>query len=155
MKKILYNLFLLFAVFSLSSCLDSNLDDLPEYEEADITSVSAVRYRYITDEKSPASGENIVEEVDLGYTADINADRREVKIKVTKPGSFPADQVNNLSKSNLVVVVSLSTAARIAPLDGSPKLGVPADWSSAHRYVVTAATGTQKEWTIEVVSLTK
>lgn len=155
MKKILYKLFLLVAVLSFTSCLDANLDELPVYEEADITSVSAVQYRYISDQKSPASGENIVEEVNLGYTGDINAESATVKIKVTKPETFPADQVNNLSKSNLVVVVTLSTAARLTPADGSPKLGVPADWSKAHKYIVTSASGVKKEWTIEVVSLTK
>ncbi len=155
MKKILYKLFLLFAVLSFSSCLDANLDELPVYEEADITSVSAVQYRYISDQKSPASGEYIIEEVNLHYTVDVDSDKGTVRIKVTKPETFPADQVNNLSKSNLVVVVTLSTAARLTPVEGSPKLGSPADWTSAHKYIVTSASGKKKEWTIEVVSLTK
>lgn len=155
MKKILYKLFLLFVVLSFSSCLDSNLDELPVYEEADITSVSAVQYRYLSDKKSPASGEFIVEEVNLQYTGDIDADHGTVKIEVEKPSTFPAAQVNNLSKSNLVVVVTLSTAARLTPAEGSPILGVPADWSKAHKYIVTSASGKKKEWTIEVVSLTK
>lgn len=155
MKKILYKLLSLVIVLSFSSCLDANLDELPVYEEADITSVSAVQYRYISDQKSPASGENIVEEVNLGYTGDINPESATVKIKVTKPETFPADQVNNLSKSNLVVVVTLSTAARLTPVEGSPKLGAPADWTTAHKYVVTSASGKKKEWTIQVVNLTK
>ena len=155
MKKYLYKLVLLFTVLAFSSCLNSNLEDLPEYEDADITSVSAVQYRYISDQKSPASGENIVEEVNLGYTGDIDPESATVKIKVTKPRTFPADQLNNLSKSNLVVVVTLSTAARMTPVSGSPKLGVPADWTKAHKYMVTSASGKKKEWTIEVVSLTK
>lgn len=155
MKNFLYNLFLLFSLLSFSSCLDSNLDDLPEYEEADITSVSAVRYRYITDQKSPASGENIVEELDISYTSAINNDRGEIKINAKIPTDFPKDQINNLSKSNLLVAVTLSTAARLIPVEGSPRLGVPADWSKANKYIVTSASGKQKEWTIEVVSLTK
>lgn len=155
MKKILYKLFLLFTVLSFSSCLKSNLDELPVYEEADITSVSAVQFRYLSDKKSPASGEYIVEEVNLHYTGDIDVDNATVKIKVKKPDTFPTVQEDNLSKANLVVVVTLSTAARLTPAEGSPKLGVPADWSKTHKYIVTSASGKKKEWTIEVVSLTK
>ncbi len=155
MKKILYSLILLFTTFSFTSCLDSNLDDLPEYGDADITSVSAVNYRYFSDEKSPVSGEPIVEEVNLEYTADIDAKKGEIKIKVTKPKDFPENQEDKLSKSNLVVIVSLSTAARLQPLEGSSKLGVPSDWNKVNSYVVTSASGQQKNWSIEVISLTK
>ena len=37
MKKIIYSLFLTFMMVSFSSCLTGGLEDLPEYEEADIT----------------------------------------------------------------------------------------------------------------------
>ena len=46
MKKIFYSLLLILSVISLSSCLEGNLDELPLYEEAEIASVSTVRYRY-------------------------------------------------------------------------------------------------------------
>lgn len=72
MKKILYCLTLVFSALLFSSCLKGGLEDLPEYEDAEITSVSAVRYRYMTDEKSPASGEYLVKEVDLTFDADID-----------------------------------------------------------------------------------
>ena len=45
MKKILYCLTLVFSALLFSSCLKGGLEDLPEYEDAEITSVSAVRYR--------------------------------------------------------------------------------------------------------------
>ena len=54
-----------------------------------------------------------------------------------------------------MVAVGLSTAARISPLNGSPTLGVPGDWSKPNTYVVDAANGTRKNWTIEVMSLMK
>ena len=69
MKKVIYNLLLTLMMFSFTSCLTSGLDELDVYDGADITSVSAVAYRYISDEKSPASGQNIVKEVNLTFTS--------------------------------------------------------------------------------------
>ena len=44
--------------------------------------------------------------------------------------------------------MDLSTAARITPLNGAPKLGNPGDFSAKEfKYQVTAADGTKKEWT--------
>ena len=51
--------------------------------------------------------------------------------------------------------VNLSTAAVIAPQDGAPTLGTPGDFSTTRRYVVTAANGTKKDWTIQVTALNK
>ena len=155
MKKILYCLTLVFSALLFSSCLKGGLEDLPEYEDAEITSVSAVRYRYMTDEKSPASGEYLVKEVDLTSDADIDSESGSVKIKVSVPSEFPAGELGNLSTSNLVVAVSISTAARMSPVGDSSQLGVPADWSKLNRYVVQAANGNKKDWTIEIVEFNK
>ena len=54
MKRTVFNLLLMVMMFSFTSCLTGGMDELPEYEDANITSVSAVRYRYISDEQSPA-----------------------------------------------------------------------------------------------------
>ena len=80
MKKMVYNLLLIMTMISLSSCLTGGLDELDVYDGADITSVSTVRYRYITEDKSPASGQNIVKEVELTYTSEIDTDAAIVKI---------------------------------------------------------------------------
>lgn len=155
MKQILYSLTLIFSVLLFSSCLKGGLEDLPEYEDAEITSVSAVRYRYITDEKSSASGEYIVKEVDLAFNAEVCSDQGSVKIKVSVPSEFPIEELDNLSTSNLVVVVSISTAARLTPIGESTKLGIPGDWSRLNSYVVQAANGNKKNWSIEVIELNK
>ena len=155
MKKIFYSLLLILSVISLSSCLEGNLDELPLYEEAEIASVSTVRYRYISDEKSPSSDEFLVKEVDLSYTSDIDSNAGIVNIYVTISEEFPTDQLNKLSKKELVIAVALSTAARMMPTNGSPKLGIRGDWSKANTYVVEAAGGKKKDWIIEVVSLEK
>lgn len=156
MKKVIYNLFLMMALLSLSSCLTSGLEDLPVYEEAEITSVSAVRYRYISNETSPASGQNIVKEVNMTYTSEIDSETATVKISVTTPENFPESELANLStSSNLLVSVGLSTAARLTATNGSPDLGKPGDWSKPNTYTVEAANGKKKDWTIEIVSLKK
>lgn len=155
MKSVIYNLFIMSFMILFSSCLTSGLEELDVYEGADITSVSTVRYRYITDEKSPASGEFIVKEVDLSYTSNIDVEAGKVQIFVTVPDGFPESELANLSKSNLLIAVALSTAARLSPLDGAPLLGVPGNWESPNLYLVEAADGTKKNWTIEVASLEK
>lgn len=156
MKKTVYNLFLMMVMISFSSCLTSGLDDLEVYEDAEITSVSAIRYRYISDEVSPASGQNLVKEVNMTYTSEINADAATVKISVTTPENFPESELNNLSTSaNLLVSVGLSTAARLSATNGSPDLGKPGDWSKPNTYTVEAANGKKKNWTIEIISLKK
>lgn len=151
MKKVLYSLFLLLAVVSLSSCLNSGLEDLPEYSDADILSVSRVEYRYVSDEIAPSSGQQLVKNVSLGQSSNINKENSTLTINVNIPDNFPAAERPNLSASALVVSLNISTAARIAPIEGSAVLGVPADWSKANKYIITAADGTQKEWTITLV----
>lgn len=155
MKRIFYSLLLIMSTISFSSCLKGDLEELPLYEEAEITSVSTVRYRYVSDEKAPESDDFLIKEVDLSYTSDIDSKTGAVKIYATVPAEFPAKELNNLSRSELVIAVALSTAARLAPTNNSPKLGVPGDWSKENTYVVQAAAGSKKNWTIEVVSLKK
>lgn len=53
MKKYSYLLFLSI-LFTLSSCLTGGLEDLPEFEENEISGVQRVEYRYISDEVSNA-----------------------------------------------------------------------------------------------------
>lgn len=64
MKKYSYLLFLSI-LFTLSSCLTGGLEDLPEFEENEISGVQRVEYRYISDEVSNASGQQIVKKSNL------------------------------------------------------------------------------------------
>lgn len=141
--------------FFLPSCLEGGLEDLPEYDDANITSVSAVQYRYVTEDKHPASNENIVRDLDLQYKADLDESAGVIKISVHVPKDIDASIAKDISRQKLVVVVNLSTAARLFPLNGSTKLGVPGDWSKVNSYEVIAASGAKKEWIIEVFELTK
>ena len=64
------------------------------------------------------------------------------------------NQKADVNINNIVVAVDISTASVMQPVEGAPKLGVPADWSSPHKYLVKAANGQTKVWTISV-TLTK
>lgn len=157
MKKYSY-LLLLFLFISMTSCLKSGLDDLPEFEENDITGVQRVEYAYISDEISPASGQKITKYVELGNTTTIDTQARTVKISVTVPAasaSFPQTEHDKCAKSNISVMISISTAARVTPVGNAPKMGVAGDWSKPNKYLIIAANGAESEWTVEVTDFTK
>ena len=156
MKKVIYNLFFVCLVFSLSSCLKSGLEDLPEYEDANITTVSGVFHRYYSDEIEPSTGQPRIKDAGLTVgNSRISNDDCTVKMTLTLPGDFPESEKSKLSLNKIVMIVGLSSAARISPIGDSPRLGVPGDWSKENKYEVIAADGSKKVWTIHVESLTK
>ena len=154
-----YSYLLLFSfLFLFTSCLKSGLEDLPEFEENNITGVQRVEYRYISDEISGTSGQNIVKYVELSRNVKVDKDAKTVVITATVPAAstaFPESARNKCNKSNISVMISVSTAARVSPVGDAPKLGLPGDWSKPNKYIVTAANGDKKEWTIEVTDLVK
>ena len=152
MKSLKYIIIAAVTALFCSSCLESNLKELDVYSGAEIAS-AAVYYRYIDNSVTfPLSGSHAVKQATL--TVSSKAEGNNFYITASVPGGFPESERSKLSLSNLVVAVNISTAAVIAPASGSPALGTPADWSSPHKYIVTAADGTKKEWTI-AVTLTK
>lgn len=150
MKSLKYILIAAAAALSFSSCLESNLKELDVYDGADITS-AYIYYRYVDQSTTfPLSGAHAVKQSTLTIKSDIDAKAGTCKIAASLPSNFPAEETGKISTNLLVVAVQLSTAAVISPTGGSPRLGVPADWSKPHTYVVEAANGTRKEWTISV-----
>lgn len=150
MKRYIYSLFTaIVAMFTLSGCLSHGLDELDTYDGADITGLQGIYYRYIDESSTnPGSGEHKVCQVTLARAISIDKENCLVELLFQEPSNFPADQLPYLSASNLVVVLNISTAATIEPIDGAPRLGVPGDWSKANQYKVTAANGDSKIWTV-------
>ena len=149
MIKLVKNSLLLMLVLVCSSCLKGNLEDLPAFEEANITDVKFdFRYKDPTDEW--INGEPIVKVVTLTVGDKvINTEAGTITCTVTVPaadGPFTEAIRNTVALTNLAV---------IAPQDGAPTLGTPGDFSTTRRYVVTAANGTKKDWTIQVTALNK
>lgn len=141
----------IFAMVTLSGCLEHGFEDLDTYENADITSIQGVYYRYTTSDVNPGSGENKVMQATLSRSNyQKNDEAGTVSVTVSPASNFPADQLANLSSTNLVVVLNISTAAVIEPIEGAPRLGAPGDRSKPNRYRITAADGTKKDWTVTV-----
>jgi len=156
MKKIKILVLLISSVFCLSSCLHYKLDDLKLYGDANITSIQGVQYRYIGTNINPVNGEAFVEYVTMNESnVKIDNDSATITFEVSKPANFPASEESKLSQNCLVVYVQLSTAARCEPVEGAPALGVPGDWSKPNKYLVTAADGTTKVWTLSISKFTK
>ena len=146
MKRYIFSFFAtILSVICLTGCLTHGIDDPDDvYDGADITSLQGVYYRY----KDVVDGETIVKQVRLAQAADIDTEENTMEILCQANASFPTDQLSNLTTSELVVVLNISTASVIEPLDGAPALGVPGDWSKPNKYQVTAANGQKKIWTV-------
>lgn len=148
MKKIFNLLACLVLALVATSCLKSNLEPLPNAQDADILSVHGVSFRWITNVKDPASGENKVQQASLTQKSSIDKAQATVTINASIPNGFPADQLSAVEASKLIVTVNLPTACRATPMEGAPALGVSGDWSQPRKYLLTAADGTTKVWTI-------
>ena len=135
------------AVFS-TSCLDSNLEELELHSGCDISSGEAY-WRYYGTEVIPGSGEVKVHQVRLPRAVSADAENCIFKIRYTTT-SLNAEQAALFTEANVVVQVTISTAATIKPIGDAPKLGIPGDWTKDNQYEVTAADGTKKTWTIIV-----
>ena len=153
MKKFL-NIFaaLLLAVVS-TSCLKHDLEELDVYSGCDITRVDCA-YRWKTGEIHPGTQSEKVNQVYVSaysrtYVTDESDPSRGVcTIRYSKT-NIP-EQYRSVAETEMVVYVTLSTAAVMKPINGAPALGIPADWTADHEYEVTAADGTKKIWKIVV-----
>lgn len=151
MKAIKYLLTALVIAMTCSSCLMANLRELDTFKGNNITSAFAY-YRYVDESITfSLSNSHAVKQAEFTVSNDIDADAGTCIITASLPSNFPADQVDKVSAKELVIAVQISAAAVIAPTAGSPALGTPADWSTPHKYIVTAANGDTKEWTITVI----
>lgn len=148
MKKLINILFTLLLAVVATSCLENGLEELDTYTDCDITS-GEIYWRYYGTDVIPGSGETQVKQVRLARAVEQDADNNTFYIRYVT-GNLPADQVGAFTTSKVVIAVTISTAAVIKPIDGSPVLGVPGDWSKPNKYEVTAANGDKKVWTIVV-----
>ena len=154
MKILKFIIAMFVMALSCTSCLESNFEELDTYDGNDITAGYAW-YRYKGDNKLNASGEQQVIQKQLqrtGQVIDNEAATCALQFKV--PTNFSDAEKNGVNINNIVVAVEISTAAVMTPVEGSPKIGVPADWSTPHKYSVKAADGKTKIWTVSV-TLTK
>lgn len=142
----------------LTSCLTAGLDELPAFEEAEITDVT-FEYRYKDPSSTWIDGEQNVKWVSLPVqNRVIDSGAGTVTCTLTVPAAnatFTESIRAQVSLSSIAGKFYISTAAGIAPLEGAPTLGVPGDFSSPRKYRVTAADGTTKTWTVHVTGLNR
>lgn len=136
----------------LTSCLTAGLEDLPAYEDADIKSFK-FEYRWFD------TANNQMQVTQMAVKAAIDKEALTVKCSVTVPkagSTLPEAERAKVSEKNLVGYCDISIAATIAPVSGSPKLGMIQDWSGEKQYVVKAADGkTEKLWTVSITEFKK
>ena len=156
MKKIFSIVAVMVMALLPTACLDANLDDIESYHGHEVTGVYGVYHRYIDEDDTIAgSGEPAVQQVQLSSSnVQIDAEAGTVTFDVALPSGLPASQVGKVSKKSLVVSLNISTASVVTPVDGSPALGVPADWTKPNKYKVTAADGSSQVWTVSVANFT-
>ena len=143
MKKLINTVLLLFLIGTVSSCLKSGLDDLEAYNEAEITNLN-FEYRWWDEAKDQMAVKT------LNIEKQISKDDNLITCKLTVPtasGSFTDAVRQNVSLSNLIAYIDLSTAARIMPLNGAPKLGSPGDFS-AKEFKYQVIDGVSKQFAI-------
>lgn len=153
MKKILIIIIVFIAPFFFSSCLESGLDELPAYSDADISSFK-FEYRWYNE----ANVGNLVV-TQMKVATKIDKENQKISCEITVPNvsnTLPAEQREKLSLKNLVGYCDVSTAAIVSPVGDSPTLGKIGDFSGKNlQYKVTAADGSSKVWTLEITKFTK
>jgi hypothetical protein len=142
----------------MTSCLTAGLEELPNFEEAEITDVN-FEYRFKDPNSQWIDGEPIVKWVNLqvqNRVIDSNTGTITCTLQTPATDGVFTDAIRaQVSLSSIAGKFYLSTAATIAPLEGAPVLGIPGDFSAPRKYRVTAANGSEKVWTIQVTALNK
>ena len=149
-----FNIFAALLLADVSTyCMKHDLEELDVYSGCDITRVDCA-YRWKTGEIHPGTQSGKVNQVYVSaysrtYVTDESDPSRGVcTIRYSKT-NIP-EQYRSVAETEMVVYVTISTAATMKPINGAPALGIPADWTADHEYEVTAADGTKKIWKIVV-----
>lgn len=151
MKKSILYLFLLLTSFTLGSC-KMGLDDLPTFEEAELLNFW-FEHREVVEKTAPDGSK---------YEQVVFTDLKEIcsfKQLGESDGYVQCEVVVNtqaspksLDMSNIVGKATISTAAYIQPIDGSPQLGGLGNFTVPTKYLVTSADqNNAKKYVINVV----
>ena len=154
MKKHIQYLMFLFVGLTMTSCLKSDLAELPAFSEAEITNFR-FEYRWIDDTQDY----NRLQVVQLDTEATIDTVNQKVACIISVPpasSDFPEEIRSQVSLSAIVGYADISTAATLAPSNGAPALGEIADFGKGDmNYEVTAADGTKVIWSLIISEFNK
>ena len=140
-----------------TSCLKK---DLPEYPLFDGNSIMVVNAEHRFESRiKTMHGEPIVVMKGLSISSQIDENASVINITVKVPAAetgtnadFNVEEKANVKQNSLWFYYTISTAATITPIDGTAKPGDPADGTKPLKYRVTAADGTSRDWTINIIS---
>lgn len=176
MKRVFNILVGCLLIFSMNSCLYHNLEELENSSDKKMTNVDYT-YRFLyndTIQKGTANQEILegrvcevifsknleaINENGLtGFKTTITHNLNSIQ-KAGPSGSVTKEMLYEMFKeqiaqdglSKLWVYVSISDAAIISPLDGSPKLGAPGDFTEDRFYRITAADGSTQDYVLKTV----
>ncbi|WP_449436588.1 DUF5018-related domain-containing protein [Pedobacter steynii] len=155
MKLKIKHIAFLMMVLSLglfSSCLKKGLTDYPLFDTNEITLVN-VEHRF--NGTSTQYDQPLVAYQKLTIAQQIDKVNSTINVQITVPaanGQFTDAEKAKVSQSKLWFYLNISTAASITPVPGTPKLGDPTDATKPLKYIVTAANGAARTWTINVTA---
>lgn len=140
----------------LTSCLKSGLDDI---ENSDLCAISSItmEYRWISQN---ANGYDQLSRQQMTLSKNTPDENNEIRFTVTVPAinsSFPKAVRDHVELDGLYMIAVISPAAKIQPLDGAPKLGVPGNFEIGkdYQYEVIAANGKSAIYHIVIENFVK
>ncbi|WP_316824107.1 DUF5018-related domain-containing protein [Pedobacter miscanthi] len=147
-------LMMLISLALFSSCLKKDLKDYPLFDANEITLVNA-EYRF--NGTATMNGQPVVAYQKLTVTQTVDKTNSIINVVIAVPatnGQFTAAEKAKVVQTKLWLYFNISTAASISPTGGTPALGDPTDATKPLKYVVTAANGASRVWTVNVTSFT-
>ena len=125
-----------------TSCLKSGLDGIENSGLCAISSIT-MEYRWITQN---ANGYDQLSRQQMTLSNNTPDENNEIRLTVSVPvinSSFPKAVRDHVELDGLYLIAVISPAAKIQPLDGAPKLGLPGKFEIGkdYQYEVIAANG--------------
>lgn len=137
-----------------TSCLKKNLPEYPAFDGNEITLVN-VEHRF--NGSGTMNGQPIVAYQKLTLNQTVDKTNSIINVAIVVPaanGQFTAAEKAKVLQNKLWFYMNISTAASISPTGGTAALGDPTDATKPLKYVVTAANGVTRVWTINITSYT-
>ena len=150
--KLILGVLLISTLFS--SCLKEGLPKYPLFGGNAITNVY-VQFRYNSPPKV-AGVDSVVAYQNLVVSPVIDTVNNTINVTLAVPaatGTFTPAERASISLNHLIMYFDISTAASLAAVGSTPKPGDAGDLSNPLTYVVTAANGQKRSWTVNVAAL--
>lgn len=176
MKRILFFVGCLLVSLLMTSCLEAGMDEPVNSSDKEMTAVT-YSYRFLYNDTIKKGTVN--EDIQIGRVCDVVFKKQTEPIdgdnvkgfkttltydincvqKSGPSGSVTKQMLYDMFKeritkeglTNLWVYVSISDAATVSPLNGSPIFGCPGDFSTDRTYRVVAADGSYEDYVIKTV----